>query len=158
MSMSGRMDSMRTISTLAFAVVVALALTACGINDPADNTNEDFTATLQPSGGNVHEFTAKDSGEFTVKLLALAPNSNLGLSFHVGQTVNVPCDRLKKAANGERLVHADPRSDGCAGLEPGLRAQSTDSEGPLLPAGLRPAPASPGANVYGSRVAPLNGR
>ena len=62
------MGWMRTISTLAFAVVVALALTACGINDPSDNTTEDFTATLQPTGGNVHEFQAKDSGEYTVKL------------------------------------------------------------------------------------------
>src|SRR5262245_50114106 len=85
------MGSMRTFSSVAFAVVLALALAACGINDPSENTNDDFTATLQPMGGNVHEFNVKDSGEFTVKLTALAPDSKLGLSFFVGQTVNGLC-------------------------------------------------------------------
>src|SRR5262245_4204755 len=92
--MSGRMGWMRTFSSVTFAVVVAVALTACGINDPSENTNTDFTATLQPGGGNVHECEAKDSGEFTVKLTALAPNSNLGLSFYVGKTVDGLCTRI----------------------------------------------------------------
>lgn len=88
------MGPMRTFSSLAVAALLALLATACGISDPSENQNIDFTGTLQPNGGNVHEFTAKNSGEYTVKLTAFAPNGNLGASIYLGQTVDGLCTRI----------------------------------------------------------------
>ena len=86
---------MRTFSSsLVIAVVVALLASACGISDPSENQTTEFTGTLLPSGGNVHQFTARNSGEYTVKLIAFAPNGNLGGSIYLGQTVDGLCTRI----------------------------------------------------------------
>jgi len=66
------------------AVVVALGLAALctvgckGITTPSDNQNETFSGTLQPqSEGKGHAFSVGKTGEFTAKLTAWGPNSNI---------------------------------------------------------------------------------
>ena len=100
------MGSMRTISTVVVAVAVAMLATACRFTDPSDNTTVDFTGTLLPGGGNVHQFTARNSGEYSVKLTAFAPNGNLGASIYLGQTVDGLCVRILGEEGQANLTQA----------------------------------------------------
>lgn len=65
------------------AVVVAVAFAslvgaACkGITTPSSNQSEQFPGTLQPKGANSHVFSVSKTGEFTAKLTAWAPNSQI---------------------------------------------------------------------------------
>ena len=68
------------------SAVVALALAAVvaggckGINTPSSNQNEQFSGTLQPKATNAHPFSVSKTGEFTAKLTAWGPNTNLFVS------------------------------------------------------------------------------
>jgi hypothetical protein len=60
------------------AGVVALLSGACkGITTPSSNQTEQFPGTLQPKGANTHTFNVSKTGEFTAKLTAWAPNSQI---------------------------------------------------------------------------------
>jgi hypothetical protein len=61
------------------AGVVALFSCACGgIQTPSSNQTEQFSGTLQPKAANTqHNFNVSKTGEFTAKLTAWAPNSQI---------------------------------------------------------------------------------
>ena len=65
------------------AVVVAVSLAgvlsaSCkGITTPSNNQSKQFSGTLQPKGANSHTFDVSRTGEFTAKLTAWAPNSQI---------------------------------------------------------------------------------
>ena len=65
------------------AVVVALAFAsllavACkGITTPSNNQTRPFSGTLDPKGSKSHTFDVSKTGEFTAKLTAWAPNSQI---------------------------------------------------------------------------------
>jgi len=69
---------MRARIAAALALAAALAAAGCGgITTPSNNVTETFSGTLQPGTSNGHWFGVGKNGEFTVKLTAWAPNSNL---------------------------------------------------------------------------------
>jgi hypothetical protein len=58
--------------------VVAFMSGACGgINTPSSNQTEQFSGTLPAKGANTHNFNVSKTGEFTAKLTAWAPNSQI---------------------------------------------------------------------------------
>jgi hypothetical protein len=61
------------------AGVVAMLSGACGgINTPSSNQTETFSGTLQPKAANdQHKFNVSKTGEFTAKLTAWGPNSQI---------------------------------------------------------------------------------
>jgi hypothetical protein len=72
---------------------------ACGgITDPSKNVTETFTGTLQPGGtGLAKAFNVTSTGEYTVKLTALAPVSNtpvIGIDVYVDPS-NGNCQNLQ---------------------------------------------------------------
>ena len=79
-----------------FAPVLVLALAglitvACkGISSPSDNIVQPFSSTLPVQGGAAHFFNVSKTGEYTVKLTALAPTSNalVGLALVAGNNDN----------------------------------------------------------------------
>jgi hypothetical protein len=65
------------------AVIVAVGLAgvlsvACkGITTPSNNQSKQFSGTLDPRGAKSHVFDVSKTGEFTAKLTAWAPNSQI---------------------------------------------------------------------------------
>jgi hypothetical protein len=62
------------------ASIVSVSLTALGcggITTPSSNTTDTFNGTLPPKDSRTHQFTVSKTGEFTVKLTAWTPNSNI---------------------------------------------------------------------------------
>jgi hypothetical protein len=65
------------------AVVVAVAFAsllaaACkGITTPSNNQSKQFSGTLDPRGAKNHTFDVSKTGEFTAKLTAWGPNSQI---------------------------------------------------------------------------------
>jgi hypothetical protein len=65
------------------AVVVAVAFAsllaaACkGITTPSNNQSKQFSGTLDPRGAKNHTFDVSRTGEFTAKLTAWGPNSQI---------------------------------------------------------------------------------
>lgn len=76
----------RLAGALVLAVAGTLAVGCHGITSPSNNTVDPFSGTLAPGGGVGHFFTASKTGEYTVKITALAPTSNalLGLALVAG--------------------------------------------------------------------------
>ncbi len=70
---------MQTRGVVVIAAVVAVFSGACGgINTPSSNQTETFSGTLQPKAANTqHNFNVSKTGEFTAKLTAWAPNSQI---------------------------------------------------------------------------------
>lgn len=66
---------------LASAVVLALCAAAAagckGITTPSSNVTNTFSGTLAQGSLNGHAFSVSKTGEFTVKLTAWGPNTNL---------------------------------------------------------------------------------
>ena len=75
----------------ATAVAVALSLPACGISDPSANREDTFSAMLTVGGLNAHTFSASKSGEFSVKITALSPDSNSIVGTGFGQASGGGC-------------------------------------------------------------------
>jgi hypothetical protein len=65
------------------AVVVGLACASLlaasckGITTPSNNQTRQFSGTLDPRGSKFHTFDVSKTGEFTAKLTAWAPNSQI---------------------------------------------------------------------------------
>jgi hypothetical protein len=61
-----------------FVAVAGLLMFACGgITDPSKNVTETFSGTIQPGGtGGYKPFNVSSTGEYTVKVTALGPNSS----------------------------------------------------------------------------------
>src|SRR5262245_45204320 len=62
---------------------LALSLPACGISSPSNNKEETFSGTLTVGGANPHNFSSGNTGEFSVKVTALSPDSAVlvGIAF-----------------------------------------------------------------------------
>lgn len=72
-----------------------LALGACGgIVTPSSNTTDQFSGTLQLGGSNSHTFSVQKSGEFDIRLTALAPASTTFVGVAFGQVFNTACQIL----------------------------------------------------------------
>ena len=70
------------------AVSGAITFGCGGISSPSNNTVVPFSGTLPPQGGAGHFFNVSKTGEYTVKLTALAPTSNalVGLALVAGNS------------------------------------------------------------------------
>ncbi len=87
MTLSRRMRA-RCAEAVAIAAAGLITLGCHGITSPSNNTVEPFSGTLQPQGGGAYAFTVGRTGEFTIKLTALAPNPNIlvGLALTLGNS------------------------------------------------------------------------
>jgi len=76
----------RVAGALALAVAGCLTIGCGGISSPSNNVMDSVTGTLLPQGAVTHPFSVSKTGEYTVKLTALAPTSNalIGLALVVG--------------------------------------------------------------------------
>jgi hypothetical protein len=91
----GRQPSRKDIMRLRFAgalIVAALLTVSCGgVVDPSQNRVETFSGMLEPfpsaNSSVLYTFTTSKSGEFSVKITALAPNTNVFLDTLYGQSV-----------------------------------------------------------------------
>jgi hypothetical protein len=84
--------------SLAAAVLCAAALAtiSCGgVVDPSKNQTQTFTGTLEPypSANSIQAFTfsTSNSGEYSIKITALAPNTNVFLTTTYGQAQSGGC-------------------------------------------------------------------
>ena len=73
-------------------IVAALVTVSCGgVVDPSQNVTSTFSGTLEPfpsaNSSKLFTFTTSKSGEFSVKITALAPNTNVFLDTVYGQSV-----------------------------------------------------------------------
>ena len=74
-------------------IVAALVTVSCGgVVDPSQNVTSTFSGTLEPypsaNSSKLFTFTTSKSGEFSVKITALAPNTNVFLDTLYGQSVS----------------------------------------------------------------------
>ena len=63
-------------SALTLAVAGIITFGCKGISSPSNNTVVPFSGTLSPQGVAGHFFNVSKTGEYTVKITALAPTSN----------------------------------------------------------------------------------
>ena len=88
---------MRRSFGTAFAVAsLVTLLSACGgISDPSQNTVVDFTQTIAPGEGKVHEFdVSRRNGEYTATIVAMAPTQSTILQIFLGNVVGGVCAPL----------------------------------------------------------------
>jgi hypothetical protein len=81
----------RLACALTLAVAGVVTIGCGGITSPSNNTVEPFSGTLTPQGPPLgHFFNVPKTGEYTVKLTALAPTSNalVGLALTAGNNDN----------------------------------------------------------------------
>lgn len=73
---------------LMLAVAGVVTFGCGGISSPSNNTVVPFSGTLAPQGGAGHFFNVSKTGEYTVKLTAIAPTSNalVGLALVAGNS------------------------------------------------------------------------
>jgi hypothetical protein len=71
---------------IALSMAGVMTLGCGGITTPSNNQTEPFSGTLQPRGSNPHAFNVSKTGEFSAKLTAWGPNTNLlvGLAWTIG--------------------------------------------------------------------------
>jgi hypothetical protein len=76
----------RFVGALVLAAAGFITIACNGISSPSNNQVENFPGTLNPQGGGAFPFTVGKTGEFTVKLTALAPTANalVGLALTMG--------------------------------------------------------------------------
>lgn len=76
----------RLMPAAALAFACAIMFACGGITDPSKNVTETFSGTIQPGGnGGAKAFNVPSTGEYTVKLTALAPNSSVVIGIDVYQ-------------------------------------------------------------------------
>ena len=80
------MSLLRRFGAVALVAAGCLSVACNGITTPSNNTVDPFSGTLSPGGGVGHFFTASKTGEYIVKLTALAPTANalIGLALVAG--------------------------------------------------------------------------
>jgi len=106
----------RRLAAALFALCV-LPLGACGgISSPSSNTTDQFSGTLQLGGTNSHTFSVQKTGEFEIRLTALAPAANTIVGVAFGQVFNSACEILPGYQNNfaqlNRSALAGPISKG----------------------------------------------
>jgi hypothetical protein len=79
---------MRSRFAAALGIAALLTMSCGGVVSPSDNVSESFSGTLDPATSNniaIFAFTTTKSGEFNVKITALAPTTNVFLLTFYGQ-------------------------------------------------------------------------
>ena len=83
---------MRLRLAAAVLCAAALATISCGgVVDPSKNITETFSGTLDPAGAAAFPFSTSQSGEYSVKITALAPNTNVFLIVTYGLLQSGQC-------------------------------------------------------------------
>jgi hypothetical protein len=68
----------RTAAAVAVVLLSVLASACSGVVDPSKNVTDPFSGTIPVQGtGPGHAFSTSKTGEYTVKVTSLSPNSNL---------------------------------------------------------------------------------
>jgi hypothetical protein len=94
-------DIMRFRLAAAVLCAAAIATISCGgVVDPSKNVTESFNGTLQPGGGAVFTFSTSKSGEYAIKLTALAPNTNVPLLITYGIVQSGQCGPIAQNYGG----------------------------------------------------------
>lgn len=76
----------RVTGAAACALVAAFAIGCGGVTDPSKNVTETFSGTIQPGkSDSARAFNVTTTGEFTVKVTALAPVSGLPIGVSLYQ-------------------------------------------------------------------------
>ncbi|MBZ5557042.1 MAG: hypothetical protein LAO77_07165 [Acidobacteriia bacterium] len=76
----------RFIPAAALAVACAIMFACGGITSPSNNVTDTFSGTIQPGGnGGLKAFNVPSTGEYTVKVTALGPNSSVVIGVDVYQ-------------------------------------------------------------------------
>jgi hypothetical protein len=96
-----RKDSMRFRLAAAVLCAAALATISCGgVVDPSKNVTETFSGTLEPypSANSIQVFTfsTSKSGEYSIKITALAPNTNVFLTMTYGLVQSGSCGPIQQ--------------------------------------------------------------
>ena len=78
----------RRAAVVLFGLGALFTLGCKGITTPSNNQSVTFSGTLQPRGSNSHAFSVSKSGEFSARLTAWAPNTNLfvGIWWTIGNS------------------------------------------------------------------------
>ena len=96
-----RKDNMRFRLAAAVLCAAALATISCGgVVDPSKNVTETFSGTLEPtpSPNSIQAFTfsTSKSGEYAIKITALAPNTNVFLVITYGLVQSGSCAPIQQ--------------------------------------------------------------
>ena len=67
----------RGVVVVAVAFASLFAASCKGITTPSNNQSRQFSGTLSPRGSKFHTFDVSKTGEFTAKLTAWGPNTQL---------------------------------------------------------------------------------
>jgi hypothetical protein len=76
---------------LTVCCLAALFVAVCGISSPSSNNAQNFSSTLNVGAINVHQFSSGGTGEFSVKITAVAPDSTILLGLTFGQMSGANC-------------------------------------------------------------------
>jgi hypothetical protein len=87
---------MRIRFAAALGVAALFTLSCGGVTDPSKNKVETFNDTLLGNRGQVFNFNASNSGEFTVMITALSPLNNTFVGIDFGQVINGSCGLLQE--------------------------------------------------------------
>jgi hypothetical protein len=121
-----REDTMRFRLAAAALCVAACATISCGgIVDPSKNRTETFTGTLEPypsaNSVAVFPFSTSKSGEYSVKITALAPNTNVFLTTTYGVSQSGACGPIQQnpfsALNSTSLSGAITPGTWCVAIQ-----------------------------------------
>jgi hypothetical protein len=87
----------RIVPAVALAVACAVMFACGGITSPSNNVTDTFSGTIQPAGdGGLRAFNVPSTGEYTVKVTALGPNTSVIIGVDVYQdTSNGNCTGLQ---------------------------------------------------------------
>ena len=99
---------MRVPHILTACLAAAPLLAGCGLSDPSQNVTETFSASLGPGGANTHSFSSAKTGEFSVRLTALKPSTNVALGVGFGQPISGQC--IVSTANAFSTLNRDALS------------------------------------------------
>jgi hypothetical protein len=86
----------RIVPAAALALACAIMFACGGITSPSNNVTDTFSGTIQVGGtGGAKAFNVPSTGEFTVKVTALGPNTSVIIGVAVYQdTSNGNCSSL----------------------------------------------------------------
>ena len=89
---------LRLMTLLCLVGLAALAGSACGIFSPSEDTDDDFSGTLQPKLADIYSFTADGNGAVVVRITSLS-DQNVLLGVAVGQFVGNGCNPYANLTN-----------------------------------------------------------
>jgi hypothetical protein len=78
----------RFIPVLALVAAALMTIRCGGVSSPSQNRTETFSGTLALGGFNAHSFNVQNTGEFSVKITALAPTATAIVGTRWGQGGN----------------------------------------------------------------------